>query len=139
MTIGQEQKNGLLRCYIHAQKGEGQSPDDAARKSLAAKLNCSPNIVICIFSPKKHIKVPESEQLLSMGAAIQNMIVTSCLLGGSAFWATGDLAYTQGFKDILGLEQQERIVGILHLGKSPHKTIPKERPNVDLFFKRLEA
>ncbi|MDN8541824.1 nitroreductase [Erwinia sp. BC051422] len=139
ITVAQDHKEKLAECYFQAQQAEGMTVDDAAKKNIRAKLNRAPNIVICIFSPKAHTKVPESEQWLSTGAAIQNMIVASSLLGGNAFWATGNIVYSAGFKNALALAPHEQVAGVLYLGKNTHTVSPKYRPAISDFFRPLTA
>ncbi|UEM39392.1 nitroreductase family protein [Pectobacterium aquaticum] len=135
ITVAQENKEKLAECYIRAQMIEGVIVDEGSKRNIRAKLNRAPDIIICIFSPKANAKVPESEQLLSMGAAIQNMIIASSLLGGNAFWATGNIVYTDGFKDALALAPHEQIAGVLYLGKSLNTVSPKLRHAVRDFFR----
>lgn len=61
-------------------------------------------------------KVPAVEQLLSAGAAAQNIMIASLALGFGAQWRTGDAAYDGGVKQALGLEPSDEIVGFLYIG-----------------------
>lgn len=76
----------------------------------------APMLVVAIASCHSHPKVPESEQLISAGAAVQNMLNAAFALGVGAFWRTGPLAYHPGVMRRLELGEQERIVGFLYLG-----------------------
>ncbi len=139
ITVAKENKEKLVECYLCAQMDQGLIVDESTGCKIRGKINRAPDIIICIFSPKANINVPENEQLLSMGAAIQNMIVTSNLLGGNAFWVTGNIVYTAGFKAALGLVHHEQIAGMIYLGKSSNAASSKFRPVVRDFFRSLSS
>ncbi len=69
-------------------------------------------------------KVPVIEQILSAGAAAQNILIACRALGFGAMWKTGDAAYDPMVKAALGLEASDWIVGFLHIGTP--KAMPKQ-------------
>lgn len=76
----------------------------------------APMIVVVIARCETHPKVPLIEQIISAGAAAQNMITAAYAMGLGAIWRTGDLAYDERIKQELGLSGQEQIVGFIYLG-----------------------
>ncbi len=60
--------------------------------------------------------IPESEQLLSAGAAAMNMLNAIHLLGYAGMWVTGANAYDAGINASLGFEPPSRLVGFLAVG-----------------------
>ena len=76
----------------------------------------APMVIVAIASPKANTKVPEIEQILSAGAAVQNLINAAHAQGFGAMWRTGDFAYDPAVKAGLGLHAEERIVGFVYLG-----------------------
>ncbi|HIG60036.1 MAG TPA: nitroreductase [Gammaproteobacteria bacterium] len=101
--------------------------DKIRRKPLRA-----PFIVVGIASLTEHVKVPEIEQLLSAGIALQNISQAIFALGYGAMWRTGAMAYDETVKSGLGLLENEQIVGFLYLGeiegrlKPVHPVVPGE-------------
>jgi nitroreductase len=87
----------------------GRERDKALRAPLVV-------IVIAKLSTLPNVKVPEVEQLLSAGAAAQNILLAAHALGYAAVWKTGDVAYHHHFKAGLGLAANEHIIGILFVG-----------------------
>ena len=81
------------------------------------KINRSPCIVVvgCVVK-KDYDKVPEIEQVLAVGAAVQNMFLAAHALGLGVMWKTGAAAYDAGVKAAVGLAPEDHIVAILHLG-----------------------
>ncbi|MFM0211200.1 nitroreductase [Paraburkholderia sediminicola] len=67
--------------------------------------------------------VPETEQLLAVGAATMNMLNAIHALGYGGFWATGPDSYEAQLRDTLGFAPNERLVGFLFVGtpKNPGK------------------
>ena len=60
--------------------------------------------------------IPQIEQIVSAGAAAQNMLVAAHALGLGGFWRTGAAAYDPVFKKALGASEKDVIVGVLYLG-----------------------
>jgi nitroreductase len=81
------------------------------------KIWRSPTVVVvgCAVV-RDHPKVPEIEQVLSVGAAVENMFLTAHDLGYGVMWKTGPAAYEPGVKRAVGLAPDDHIVAILHLG-----------------------
>jgi nitroreductase len=79
----------------------------------------APTIIVVVACIKQHPRVPEIEQLISAGAAAQNMLNAAYALDLGAIWRTGDIAYDSTFSKKLGLDANEKIVGFLYLGTAP--------------------
>lgn len=69
-------------------------------------------------------KIPAIEQILSAGAAAQNMMLAANALGFGSMWKTGGAAYDEVVKVALGLEAKDAIVGFLYLGTLPADALP---------------
>jgi nitroreductase len=72
-------------------------------------------------------KVPELEQLLAVGAGVQNMFLAAQALGYGAMWKTGEAAYETSVKAAIGLEPEDQIVAFLYLGSPIGAAPPKPR------------
>ncbi|MDE2305035.1 MAG: nitroreductase family protein, partial [Gammaproteobacteria bacterium] len=81
----------------------------------------SPCLVVvgCVIR-RDQPKVPEVEQLLAAGAAVQNLCLAAHALGYGAMWKTGPAAYEPEVKQAVGLAPQDHLVAILHLGTRDH-------------------
>ena len=81
------------------------------------KINRSPSIIVvgCILK-KNYDKVPEIEQVISVGAAVENMFLAAHAMGFGVMWKTGAAAYDAGVKAAVGLAPEDHIIAILHLG-----------------------
>lgn len=80
------------------------------------KILRSPTLVIAGCAVREHPKVPEIEQIVAVGAAVENMFLAAHGLGYGVMWKTGAAAYDAHVKATLGLAAADHIVGIIHLG-----------------------
>jgi nitroreductase len=73
-------------------------------------------IVVGCAVQREQKKVPEIEQIVAVGAAAQNLFLAAHDLGYGVMWKTGPAAYDPGVKATVGLEPDDHIIGIMHLG-----------------------
>ena len=95
-----------------------------------AKAMRAPVIVAAAAKLAKGHKIPEVEQLLSAGAAVQNIMLAANARGYGAMWKTGAPAYDAGVKQAFGLDADNDIVGFLYLGTQVGGGSPAARPTV---------
>lgn len=88
-------------------------------------------VVAVVSSPVPSEKVPQIEQVLSAGAVCLALLNAALASGWGANWLTGWAAHDPEFcRDQLGLEDGERIAGLIHIGTE--RVTPPERPRPDL-------
>ena len=90
--------------------------DEEALSRERGKAFRSPVLIVVSVRPVAHPKVPEIEQWVATGAAIQNLWLAAVSLGLGLAWKTGSAAYDPGVKRALGLAEEEGVVGFLHVG-----------------------
>lgn len=91
---------------------------DASKDQLDAERG-KPLRAPTILAAAAHVtkgKIPEIEQVLAVGAAVQNMLLAAQALGYGAMWKTGGAAYDARVKALFGLEPEDHIVALLYLG-----------------------
>lgn len=117
----------LGALFVDAKLATGSQLDSAEQVRLAVKPKRAPMIMVAIACCQDNPKVPVTEQLISTGCAVQNMLNAAFAQGVGAMWRTGDMAYDPLVKAGLGLNAKEKIVGFLYLGtpKGKLKSIPK--------------
>jgi nitroreductase len=81
-------------------------------------------------------KIPPIEQILSAGAAVQNILHAAFALGFNAVWKTGGPAYDDEIKRSLGLASKDAIVGFVYLGTDTSGPGPLPRPDWREFVHR---
>ena len=115
----------------------GASPETLERerqKAFRAPLLIA---VAAITSPAA--KIPVIEQILSAGAAAQNLLLAASALGYNAVWKTGDAAYDETVKAALGLEAKDAIVGFLYVGTEEPGAPAPTRPPTREYVRQWEG
>jgi nitroreductase len=74
--------------------------------------------------------VPVLEQWVSVGAALQNILLGSEAMGFGAMIVSGDKVATQSLRDGFALSAQEQLLGFVAIGTPTKDPRPVERPKV---------
>lgn len=91
--------------------------DDAAKTRVSTrKLASAPLAVVVVSSAIAGHKVPEWEQWLSAGAVCMNLVNGAHALGFGANWLTGWHAYDAQAIALLGLEEGQKVAGVVLIG-----------------------
>ena len=99
----------------------------------------APLLLICVMHYKPHHKVPAYEQILSCGAAIQNLLLVLETQGFSSMWRSGAVAESAGLKRALGCSANDEIAGLVYIGTSPKQIAPRQALNVSDFLETWHA
>ncbi len=91
----------------------------------------APLIIVVISSPKNPHKVPEWEQVLSAGAAAQNLLIATQAMGYAAQWVTEWYSYHTKVRSYLKLTDSEKIVGFIYIGTTEIKPQERDRPKIE--------
>ncbi|GAA5136462.1 nitroreductase family protein [Alloalcanivorax gelatiniphagus] len=111
--------------------------DPNARENLRGKALRAPTVIVAVAEITENHKIPAWEQVLAVGAAVQNIMVAAHALGLGAMWRTGDLANDPDVKPRLGFADKDQVVGFVYLGTPAvePKSLPDETP--DQFLREL--
>ncbi len=97
----------------------------------AGRFLRAPVVVAVISSFVANPAVPEWEQILSAGAACQNLLTAANAAGFSSQWITEWLAFDEQVCAALGLKEGERVAGFIYIGTAKEKPEDRDRPNLD--------
>lgn len=92
------------------------------------RLTDAPLVIGVVSLPRSHPKVPAWEQELSAGASAMNIVTAATALGYGACWLTGWFAFDRDVLDGLGLKQEEKLVGLIHIGTAAKPGTDRPRP-----------
>ena len=121
-TVVEGERRALLgKAMAAALREKSPDADDEALDRESSKAMRSPTLLVVSAVTQPHPKVPEIEQWVAVGAAIQNLWIAAESLGLGAAWKTGSHAYSLLVKQALGLAPDERIIGFIHLGTAVSK------------------
>lgn len=90
----------------------------------------APMLLVCIMNYQAHPKVPEYEQILSCGAAIQNILLTLQAQGYATMWRSGAVAESETLKAALGCDIKDRITGLIYIGTAVKEIPPRAQQSV---------
>ncbi len=94
-----------------------------------ARFSYAPVIVTVIARLTLGHKIPEQEQLLSAGCVCFSLLQAAHALGFGAQWLTGWAAYDEVICQHLGISNNERIVGFIHIGTAAESVSDRARPD----------
>ena len=101
----------------------------AKPEHIAAERNRlvrAPLVIAVVSRAAPHVKIPEWEQVLSAGAAAMSLVLAAHALGDGANWITEWYAYDRRALEPLGLKENEKVAGFIHIGTPKHA--PEDRP-----------
>lgn len=124
----------LGELFTRVSQANNPALTDTELERFKAMPKRAPMIIVSIAVCQDHPKVPQIEQLLSAGAATQNLITAAYAMGLGAVWRTGDLAYDRQIMTALGLGQQEQIVGFIYIGSPSAAVGTPKAVSVEDFF-----
>lgn len=106
------------------------NPDaDADRVAIErARLSRAPVVVAVVSTAGPHAKIPEWEQTLSGAAACTLLVLAAHAHGYAATWLTEWHAYDPRVRAALGLSDNERIIGFVHIGTLARPQEDRPRP-----------
>jgi nitroreductase len=114
--------NIILKAFDAANPGAEES-----RRELERKRFLHAAVVVGVVSrPVAHGKIPEWEQVLSVGAVCMNLTIAANAMGFATSWLTQWYAYDAAASAALGLKPGEKFAGFIHIGGS--KGAPEDRP-----------
>ncbi|WP_350541949.1 nitroreductase family protein, partial [Psychrobacter sp. CAL495-MNA-CIBAN-0180] len=79
----------------------------------------APLIITAVTQMQEHKKVPPFEQMLSAGAAVQNLILALKAQGFSTVWRTGLLCNEPAVKAYFGVGADDYVTAFVYTGTSP--------------------
>jgi nitroreductase len=136
----------LIRGEARRRLGESlaeihQHNDPNAAEAAIAKdrdrFNFAPLIIAVVARVTFGHKVPEQEQLLSAGCVAYNLLLGAQALGFGAQWLTGWAAYDREVAALLGLGENERVIGFVHIGTAHEPAPERVRPDTAALVSEL--
>lgn len=122
--------------FAEAARRRSSAIDETAIERLRAKPLRAPLIIaVAAVIDSDHPKIPVIEQILSAGAAAQQLQLAANALGYGSIWLTGESAHDSFVTEALGLEFDDRVVGFVHVGTAPGRRPAPARPPAAEFIR----
>jgi nitroreductase len=107
---------------------------DATEKLLQFQTELftrAPLVIAVISTAGEHVKIPQWEQIMSAGAACQNILLAAHAMGFGAQWLTEWYGYSDKVKSLLGMELHHHIAGFIYVGSYNEKPEERVRPSLE--------
>lgn len=98
---------------------DGETLSEKEQQKTANLPLRAPVIITVVTKMEAHKKVPPFEQMLSAGAAVQNLILALKAQGFSSIWRTGLLCNEPAVKEYFEVGADDYVVGFIYTGSSP--------------------
>ena len=127
------QRPALLRLGdLVAVRGEALGLDTDQIEKAKTSYKTAHLAIAVIEAPKPSEKIPALEQTYSAGAVCLALLNAALASGWGANWLSGWASHDPVFMSQgLGLAENERIAGIIHLGTETSAPPERPRPDVD--------
>ncbi len=137
LEVRGETRYKLSKAFLDAAMKDGDTLTDELKQKLENAPYRAPMIIVLVADVKEHPKVPKVEQLLSLGASAQNILLAIDSLGYGAVWRTGKMAFNPYVVEALKLPENSEIIGYLYVGtpSKQGKSIPEL--NIDDFLTKI--
>ena len=116
-------RHELGRAFLAAAEAqaaqEGEKLSEKARQKTYNMPLRAPVIITVVTQMQEHKKVPPFEQMLSAGAAVQNLILALKAQGFSTVWRTGLLCNEPAVKAYFGVSADDYVTAFVYTGSSP--------------------
>ena len=124
-------RHDLGRAFLAAAEAraaqEGEALSEKTRQKTCNMPLRAPVIITVVTQMQVHKKVPPFEQMLSTGAAVQNLILALKAQGFSTVWRTGLLCNEPAVKAYFGVGPDDYVTAFVYTGSSPCD-MPKRKP-----------
>ena len=104
--------------------------ESAAGPESASKLDRAPTLVVC-SSALTGDRIQDEEDLHATASAAYIILLASHGRGLATYWRTPDVLRTPEGRAAVGLPDDERFVGLLHLGTPVQEQKPPDRLPAD--------
>ena len=103
---------------------------EAAGPEAAAKLDRAPTLVVCSCALTGD-EVQDEEDLHAAGVAAYIVLLGAHARGLAGYWRTPEVLRDRAGLDAIGVPEDERFVGLIHLGYAAQDKPAPERPPPD--------
>ncbi len=115
---------------LHAATYKSNTPEhqflDKKYQKILHRGDLASHIIVIIAEHGLRQNIPEIEEVLSVGCAVQNMMLVATENDVATFWSTGGMCYHPALAATLHLTASQQVLGFLYVGLTD-KSIPLGR------------
>ncbi|SDR17356.1 nitroreductase [Pseudovibrio sp. Tun.PSC04-5.I4] len=119
LEIPSDARNALGDLFAQVIQETHEDPTEEALTSAREKAQRGPVLLVMVgcFHGNDETRIPQYEQMLSAGAAMQSMVLVAHALGYASRITSGESARAETFHKGLGLAKNEEFLCFISLGK----------------------
>jgi nitroreductase len=126
-----EARAAFGRVLLKACAVEDKAPPSAARlEAERTRLLRAPTVIAVVSRATPNPAAPEWEQILSCGAACQNLCLAANAMGFGTCWITEWYSYSAAVRAALKLAANEKLAGFIYIGTPKETQADRERPDL---------
>jgi nitroreductase len=137
VLVPQHRRADLGAVFEEALAQRDPAADAAARTSAREKAQHAPCLLVAVLVDAPGTAIPVTEKLVSLGCAIQNMLLGAQALGFASGLASGGALDAPGMRRLLDLAPHERAICFIGFGTAGAQKKPRVRPQPGQFFASL--
>ena len=139
VLIPQEQRHRLGVAFVSALIARDPSATQEQLESAEGKAHRSPLLLLAIACLGNSISgVPDIERIVSLGAAIQNMLVSATAMGFGSGLTSGQAMDSVALRALFQLDKNELALCFVNIGTvREHKVSKRVRPSPSAFLSTL--
>ena len=99
-------------------------------ENLKQKPFSASHVIVVGMARDPEEKVPEIEEITSLGCAIQNMYLTATANGVGCYLSTGGITYFEGANELFGLGAKDKLIGFLFVGMPKSWPLKSKRGSI---------
>ena len=118
-------------CHRHAELYKQNTPPEKFNTAKYEKQqhngdNAS-HLIAVYMQRGTNPNITELEEICATAAAVQNILLGAETLGIAVLWSTGGATLAPAMKEYLGLEEEDRMIGLLYMGYTDEPVKPGRR------------
>lgn len=137
VLVPPDRRDDLGAAFEEALLLRDPEADAAARAAARAKAHHAPCLLVAVLVDAPGTAIPVEEKLVSLGCALQNILLAAQALGYASGLASGGALETAAMRRLLSLATHERALVFIGIGTGEAKETPRVRPQPGQFFSSL--
>ena len=140
ICIGEDQRAALANAFVLALLARAPGATAEQLSSAHEKAFRAPFLALVVFSPgPESAGIRAIEQTISMGCAIQNILLTAHAMGFGSGLSSGKAMTSEPIRTLFGLAASEEAACFIALGTVVKSRAIRHRPGVQSFVSHLKA
>lgn len=140
VLVPPEARPALGELFAHALRERDPQADEIACGDAREKALRGPALLVCIvdLGHEGH-EIPPAERLVSLGCALQNMMLLAHAMGFGSGLLAGKALGSRALRAGLALRDEEQAVCFLAIGSVESRPAPRTRPPLERYFSKWGA